>query len=290
MGRAKTSYIGAHVSSAGGLYRAIGNARGIGADCVQIFGSSRRQWHVRMPSVEEAERYRSEARECSLGSTYLHAAYLVNLGSADGAIYRRSVSSLAGHLAIAEMIGAEGLIFHAGSAGEGEKKEIFDQVVSGMREVLRSVPGATRLIIENAGSRKKIGAGLDEIGALLRAVRSERVKVCIDTAHALEAGIIETYAPAHIRRFMDEIEREIGLKNVVAIHANDSKTPHNSQRDIHENIGEGYIGIEGFRNLASEKRLLDKTWILEVPGFDGRGPDKENIARLRSCFPKTNAM
>ncbi len=140
-------------------------------------------------------------------------------------------------------------------------------------------------MIENAaGGGQKIGANARDIGAILRAVKSKQLKVCFDTAHAFEAGLVDEYTPAKTKKLFDEWAREVGIKNIIALHVNDSKTAFNSHHDRHENIGEGYIGISGFRNLAKEKRLRDKAWLLEVPGFMGAGPDKKNIEILRGCF------
>ena len=118
---------------------------------------------------------------------------------------------------------------------------------------------------------------------MLKAVASERIRVCLDTAHAFEAGLLR-YAPDEIKKICDEFDDLIGLDNLVVLHINDSKSVFDSHHDRHENIGEGHIGIEGFRSLAREQRLHNKAWILEVPGFNNEGPDKKNVDILRSCF------
>lgn len=276
--------LGAHVSAAGGVYNAITNAEALGAECIQIFGSSPRQWQVRVPSVADVKKFKELHAKSRVRDVYLHAAYLVNLASPEAATRKKSVESLAGHLKIADALGAKGLIFHIGSGKTKDREWAVAQAVKGMREALKRAPGKTWLIMENAaGGGAKLGFDAKEMGALMRGVRSSRVKVCFDTAHAFESGIIE-YALGDIKKEFDAWEREVGLKNIVAIHANDSKTPFGSKHDRHENVGEGYIGMKGFRALAKEKRLWDKAWILEVPGFEGTGPDKKNLARLRSCF------
>jgi AP endonuclease-1 len=96
--------------------------------------------------------------------------------------------------------------------------------------------------------------------------------------------LIESYTSRLIKKFFDEFDNLIGLEHLSVLHANDSKTPYNSHHDLHENIGNGYIGLEGFKNLASDKRVRNKPWILEVPGFEHLGPDKKNIELLNSCF------
>lgn len=277
--------IGGHVSAAGGVWKAIENAEAIGAECIQIFGASPRGWAARVPKKEDVAKYRAALEASGVKAVYLHAAYLVNLASPSVDLRKKSVQSLSDHLAIAEAIGANGLIFHIGSGKELPKEDAFKKAVEGMKAVLKAVPGRSQLIIENAaGGGQKIGANAADIGAILRAVGSKRVKVCFDTAHAFEAGLIDEYTPTKTKKLFNEWEKEVGMENIVALHVNDSKTVFNSHHDRHENMGEGYIGLTGFKNLAREKRLYDKAWLLEVPGFTGEGPDRKNIEILKGCF------
>ncbi|MBI5420863.1 MAG: deoxyribonuclease IV [Parcubacteria group bacterium] len=277
--------IGAHVSASGGLFRGIENAQAIGAECLQLFGASPQQWVARMPSDEDFARFREARKKSGIGPVFLHAAYLPNLATADHGMYEKSIKNLSEHLAIAERMGVEGLIFHVGSGKEAPKEEAIKKAVLGMKKILKVVPGKTMLIMENsAGGGQKLGSSAHEMGLMLKGVDSGRIKICIDTAHAFEAGTVEGYTKEHVKQFCDEWDKEIGLENVVALHVNDSKTVFNSHHDRHENIGEGYIGLEGFKNIAAEKRLHNKAWILEVPGFDGNGPDKRNVDILKSCF------
>lgn len=278
--------IGAHVSVSGGLYKAIENAKTIGAETMQIFGASPRKWQAQPPKPEDVEKYKKLLAESGISPVYLHAPYLVNLASADKDLWDKSVKNLSEHLIIAELIGANGLVFHIGSSnGESSKDSAILRVVEGMKEVLLKVPGKTQLIVENsAGGGQKVGSNAAEIKSILKKVGSDRVKVCFDTAHAYEAGIINGYTPENIKNLFDEWDREIGMENIVVFHINDSKTPFNSNNDKHENIGDGHIGIQGFMNLAKDSRLNGSSWILEVPGFDGNGPDRKNIDILKSLF------
>ncbi|MEK7479188.1 MAG: deoxyribonuclease IV [Patescibacteria group bacterium] len=277
--------IGAHVSTAGGLASAIENARAIGAECIQIFGASPRQWAARLPAKEEAEKFKNALKESGLGPVYLHASYLVNLGSGDAGILRKSIQNCSIHLRIAELLGAQGLIFHPGSTkGHKKKEDGLTQEVGAMKQVLKNAPGETALFMENtAGGGNKIGS-IEDLAYLFAKVKSSRVKVCIDTAHAFEAGMITEYTPENIKKFADAWEEAIGFEHIPVLHANDSKTIAGSHHDRHENIGEGYIGKGGFANLAKEKRFRDKDWILEVPGFGGDGPDKRNVQILESLI------
>lgn len=280
----KRPNLGAHVKAAGGLYRSVENAQAIGAETIQIFGASPRQWRAKTPSKDVVLRFKEEFKNSNIQSVYLHAAYLVNLATSDKDLHKKSVENLAIHFEIANMIGAKGLVFHIGSDKGLNREEALMRVVNGMEQVLKKVSGETLLIMENSsGGGGKIGSDLFEIGKLLKMIKSKRVKICLDTAHAFEAGKIK-YESAEIKKYFDKWEKEIGIDNLVVLHANDSKTAYGSNIDRHENIGEGYIGKTGFKNLVREKRLWNKDWILEVPGFDGKGPDKKNLEILKSCF------
>jgi deoxyribonuclease-4 len=271
--------IGAHVSVAGGLYKCFENAYRIGAQAVQIFGSSPRAWTTKQPSAQDIETYEEAKRKSEVKAVFLHAPYLVNLATDNDELYEKSIVNLSSHLKIATAIGADGLIFHIGSG------ENMERVVAGIKQVLKNVPGKTPLVIENsAAGGKKVGARPEDIGAIMKKVGSSRVKMCLDTAHIFEAGEIESYTPANIKKLLDRIDGSIGLENLVALHANDSKTLFNSHHDRHENIGEGHIGLVGFKNLAKEKRIAHTAWLLEVPGFDGEGPDKKNVDILKKLF------
>lgn len=279
--------IGGHVSTAGGLAEAPANAKRIGAQTIQFFGASPRQWHAQMPDANTVAAYKSAYAKSGLSSTFLHAAYLVNLASPSEETRAKSIKNLSAHLRIAELLESDGLIFHIGSGKELPKETALALVVENIGAVLEAVPGRTRLIIENAaGGGQKIGSTASEIGMILDAVASERLAACFDTAHAFEAGIVKEYRRETVRMLCDEWNQAVGLERIVALHVNDSKSAFNSHHDRHENIGEGYLGIASFRALASEQRLRDKAWLLEVPGFDGMGPDAKNIAILKSCFKK----
>lgn len=276
-------YLGAHVSAAGGHYKAIEKAKELGANTIQIFGASPRQWKVNIPSVESVQRYKESLIESEIKSVYLHAAYLVNLAG-EGDLYEKSVDNLTSHLEIACALEADGLIFHIGSSKEKDGERARKRIVKGVREVLQRVNGSAKLVMENAsGGGGKIGSTFDELIALYRAMDSKRIGMCLDTAHAFESGMLR-FVESEIKKFFDRWDEEIGMESLVALHINDSKTKFGSGSDRHENLGEGEIGLSGFKTLAKEKRLQHTSWILEVPGFDDMGPDKRNLDILRGCF------
>jgi deoxyribonuclease-4 len=282
--KGKIFKIGAHVSISGGLYKSIESAESIGANTFQIFGASARSWKTRLPDAQAVQRYKDCLRKSGLGPVFLHAPYLINLASSDRAIWDKSIQNCSEHLSIAKLLGATGLVVHVGSAKGGDRDAALRKTAEGIRQVLKNVPGTTSLIMENAGSGDKIGARIEDFQAIIQQVKSKRVKICFDTAHAFEAGWIEFFTPAEIKSLFNRLNKEAGEGRLVVIHANDSKTPFNSHHDRHENIGRGHIGLAAFKNLAKEKRLRHLPWILEVPGFEGNGPDEKNINLLKSCF------
>jgi deoxyribonuclease IV len=267
--------IGAHVSTSGGVVHAIANAKRIGAEGIQFFGASPQMWAARGPKPDEVKAFRAAYKDSGLRAAYLHAAYLVNLGSSNPIFFMKSVQSLIDHLAITEALGIDGLIFHLGSSKGMSREAALEQEIEGMRKVLAAVPGATHLLMENsAGGGEKIGASIEEMEYLFKKVDSERVKICLDTAHAFEAGMVSEYTPESVKKLVDGWNNAVGIENMTVIHANDSKTETESHHDQHQNIGQGFIGLKGFQALAGDARLRDKAWLLEVPGFDDEGPDE----------------
>ena len=281
--------IGAHVSTAGGLRRAVGRTADIGAEAMQIFASSPRGWAFKTPSDEDVAVFRDSSRKAGLGPTVLHAIYLVSLGSPDPVLAGRSAESLTRHLETANRLGALGLIFHAASHRGAGLDAVFDQFVSAMGGVLDSAPGEALLMLENsAGQGNHIGSTFAEIGRLVKAIDSPRVRVCLDTQHSWAAGY-DIASPDGLHATMGEFDREIGLELLSAVHMNDSKRPLGSGVDRHENIGEGLIGREGLKTFMSHPVVRDLPFYLEVPGFGGQGPDARNVAILKTMRDEVGA-
>lgn len=277
--------IGGHVSTAGGLVATIENAKRIEANCIQIFASSSRQWKITWPSKESAEAFKKAKKEARIDPVYLHAPYLINLASPESAHAALSAKTLLEYLKLSDFIGANGVIFHIGSGKDSLRDEAIAVVVRHLKEILKAHKGASELIIENAaGGGAKIGATLVEVGEIMRQAPGKHLKFCFDTAHYFEAGQIEHYSEANVKKLAADMKRYVGRENLVALHVNDSKTAFNSHHDRHENLGKGHIGLAGFRTLAAEPLFRNTPWLLEVPGFDNEGPDKENIDIAKGCF------
>ncbi len=277
--------LGAHVSVAGGLHNAFANAEKIGAKALQIFGASPRQWKAKLPDPEILKKYK-EAKVKGW-PVFQHASYLPNFATPDDELYAKSIANLTAHLQIAEAIGSVGLIYHIGSHKNSDPDTAAKRISDGMHQVLKNVPGKANLIMENsAGGGQKMGLTAEEIGKIYQVKPHPRIKVCIDTAHAFGAGVLETYSPSELDKFKKACDKGFGLENLIVLHVNDSKVPFNSQKDRHENIGEGHIGLQAFQNLADDKFFSTIPWLLEVPGFEKGGPDKKNIDIINSLFKK----
>ena len=277
--------LGAHVSAAGGLDKSIDRAESMGAETIQIFASSPRVWESKTPAEENISAFREKSGKANISPIFLHAPYLVNMGG-DEELLEKSIKALVGHLKIGKDIGAAGVIFHLGShKGVGFEK-IRDQTIVSIQEILIKTSSGISLIIENsAGMGSHIGSSFEEIGTLIRAVNNPRMKVCLDTQHCIAAGY-NIADPEGIKSSLDEFDKMIGLSKLVVVHANDSKMELGAGVDRHENIGEGHIGMEGFENIMRYPAFNDIPFILEVPGFDKKGPDKQNLDRLKNIRSK----
>ncbi|GMR19230.1 MAG: deoxyribonuclease IV [Patescibacteria group bacterium] len=273
--------IGAHVSIAGSLDLAIDRAVEIGAECIQIFGSAPQSWQSFIFPLEQVDKFQKKREEQGISPVFLHAIYLINLASSNSRILGNSLTSLIQYLKFGRVIGAEGVIFHMGSHKGRGFEAVAGQLVEAVSQVLSRTRESGRLIIENsAGAGGVVGASFREIGLVVKAVRDPRVAVCLDTAHAFESGY-DLRTKKGLEQALDEFDREVGLEKLVAVHANDSRTSLGSHRDRHENIGDGEIGLRGFKGIISHPDLRDLPFILETPGFGRHGVGRKNIETLR---------
>ena len=274
--------IGAHVSTAGGIRKAVGRAVEIGCETIQIFGSSPQGWAFKPVSGDEIETFRQEVSEADIGPVFLHAIYLINLGTPKEDVLEKGIQSLINYMGLAASIGAAGVIFHPGSHGGQGYEAIFPQIVSSIQRVLEHSPEGPSLLLENmAGMGQHIGAKFSDIGRILKAVDSPRLRVCLDTQHTFAAGYDMTTRQS-IEAMISEFDQDVGVANLLAVHANDSKRPCGAGVDRHDNIGEGFIGEDGFEAIMGNSAFQQVPFLLEVPGFEGKGPDRQNIDILKN--------
>lgn len=275
--------IGGHVGISGGINNAVTSTLSIGGNAMQIFAGSPRIWARSLFPTQAAEDFKQLAMTHDLNPVYIHALYLTNLASDNPEILTKSKNALIMDMKNSALIASSGVVLHIGShQGRGWEHDRA-QVINTILEVLKETPENSILLLENsAGQNGKIGSLL-QLKDILDAVPSPRLKVCLDTAHAFEAGYNFT-TDEGLEMWIKEIESTIGLDKIELLHLNDSKTPLGSGRDNHQNIGDGYIGEDGIKRLINHTKLSHLPLILEVPGLEGAGPDKENIERVKTLL------
>jgi deoxyribonuclease-4 len=273
--------IGAHVSSSGGIHTAIDRAEAMGADSVQIFTQSPRTWRPTNHPPENFETFKERRAEVGLGGVLCHALYLINLANPKDDFYEKSVAALANTVDVGCAIEADGIVFHVGSHLGAGLEEGLDRVVAALRVVLDRCSDTTWLLMENtAGTGATIGRSVEELALLFdRLDRHPRLGVCLDSCHLYASGYDVTNEAA-LNALLDEVDRELGLDRLRALHVNDSATPLGSNRDRHANIGEGLMGRK-LGEFLGNPRLQGLPAVLEVPGENRRGPDADEVRKAK---------
>ena len=280
--RSPAPAVGAHVSAAGGLYKAVGRAQDIGAEAIQIFGAAPQMWRRKTHADDDIARFRDAAADVKLGPVFIHAVYLINLASPNPELFEKSVAALTAELRLGSQIGAEGVIVHVGShMGAGFETQL-PQVVDGIRRTLDDSPDDILLCLENnAGAGRSVGSSFDELSAMVEGAANERVRLCLDTCHLHAAGY-DVSTERGLRDTVKAYRAEFSDDQLAAVHANDSKTELGSGKDRHENLGHGSIGLPAFRRMVRNRLLRSAAWLLEVPGYQTDGPGEPDVAMLRA--------
>jgi deoxyribonuclease-4 len=282
--------IGIHTSIAGGLENAALKAVELGANTFQIFSTSPRMWRAAPLRPEQIRRLRALRAQHDLAPLVVHDNYLINLAAREPLTRARSIKAFRGELERALAIGAEYLVAHPGSYRGQTLGQGIEAVAEGLREAARGLKSRRlAILLENtAGAGALIGSRFEELAhlrALARRGLGFRVGFCLDTAHALASGY-DVASAKGLRATLKEVECVLGLANVPVIHANDSKAPLGSRRDRHQHIGQGYIGVEGFRRILNHPKLRAKAFILETP-VDKQDDDRRNVETLKSLCRKS---
>ncbi len=275
---------GAHVSSAGGIYEAVGRATELGCRSLQVFPQSPRVWKPAVHPEESLARFRELASEAGGMVAVCHAPYLINLAGTDELTVERSEAVLAQALRTGRGLGALAVIVHLGShLGSGFEAglERADPV---LRRVLELAGDGTWLLLENtAGAGGTMGRTIAELATVIdRCGAHPWLGVCLDTAHLYASGI-DVGDAAAVDAMLDELDATIGLGRLKALHINDSQMELGSNRDRHANIGEGLIG-ERMSAFLGRPRLQELPAVLETPGHDGKGADAQCMQALERLW------
>lgn len=277
--------IGAHVSAAGGLGKLLQRADELGVEAIQLHPSAPQNFRQCAFPANEIGQFQLATKSHEV-PVYFHSIYLINLANPDDKLWHASIGSIQHYLELATGFGAVGSVTHVGShkgLGFGAVAERLKQAAQKMAKHFsehKIKPGF--FIIENtAGGGGTLGRDINELKELFDIFSAEiPTKICLDTCHLFASGVAVDN-PTKFDAWLQEFDKTIGLKNLTAIHFNDSKTDFNSNRDRHENLGEGQIGATGLQHVLNHPKLSNVDFILEVPGV-GKGPDKENIDRAKS--------
>jgi deoxyribonuclease-4 len=269
--------IGAHVSPAGGLPKAIERGVERGCRAIQIFNQSPRMWRAGAYPQEDVAAFRAAMAASPIDAVVIHAVYLLNCASEDGDIRAKSLASLTNSLRVGHSIGARAVILHPGSAKTGHVGEAIARAGATIAEALRESEGCELHLENTAGAGGTLGRSLQELAALLEAAGAgPRLGVCLDSCHLLASGY-DIRTPAGMASTMRQARRLLGAGSVRSLHLNDSQTPLGSNRDRHANLGAGELGEQGVSAFLSASGIQRLPCILETPGENREGPGRAEI-------------
>ena len=269
--------IGAHVSTAGGLHRAVERGVELECDAIQIFHQSPRAWRPTNFGQRDFDSFNEAVEGSRLRSTVIHAVYLINTATPDGTIRGKSLSSLLHAVRLGDAIGADGVVLHAGSRKQDPLEEAIARSGEVVREVLAETERCPILFENTAGTQGPLGRDFDELAMLIEAAGGgERIGACIDCCHLFASGF-DILEPDGLSAVVDDLDRLVGLDRLVALHVNDSAVPAGANRDKHASVGKGEMGRKGIATFLSEPRFEDLPALLETPGPEKKGPDRAEV-------------
>lgn len=258
--------LGAHMSIADGFEYSIERGTSIHCATIQIFTKSNRQWQAKQITQEQIDAFKKAARNSNISPIVVHASYLINMGSADATLHKKSVAAFKEELLRCESLEIPYFIFHPGSHVGFTEKDCLNKITDSLNEILAQVPDKTTVLLENmAGQGSTVCYRFEQIAYILeKSSFKKRIGVCFDTCHAFTAGY-DFRTPQTYEYMWKEFDEIIGLEYLKVIHLNDSKKDLGSRVDRHEDIGKGKLGLETFRLIMNDERLFDIPKILETP-------------------------
>lgn len=277
---------GSHLSISGGTHNAILEAERLGFGTVQVFTKNQQQWKCNPLDPGAIAQWKEHQGRVKFEKTVSHDSYLINLASPDDVLWNKSIDLFTEELNRCVLLGIPFLVTHPGAhVGQGEEAGLM-RVAKGLDEVHRRIKSKeviTCLEI-TAGQGTCLGCKLEHLATITEQCKApERLGVCLDTAHLFAAGY--DFRGRKFSALMKEIEQTVGVDRVHVLHLNDSKKELGSRVDRHDHIGQGKIGLEGFKPFVREKRFKNVPKILETPKEkhpDGRDWDAVNLETLKS--------
>ncbi len=277
--------IGIHTSKSGSFERAALKAYELGANTFQIFSTSPRIWRTGTPDPIDIRNLQNAREKYDLHPLVVHDSYLINLASCDPAIRASSIAAFRSELQRSMAIGADYLVMHPGNCKDQPIEQGLMNVIDGLAESARGLSGMLTILLENTvGAGSQLGSKFEEL-AVIRQLAAPRLDLaigyCLDTCHCFASGRYDVSTADGLDETVRAAETILGLDNVPVFHTNDSKGANGSHLDRHANIGEGKIGVEGFRRILNHPKLMMKAFILETP-VDEPGDDLKNVNALKS--------
>ena len=283
--------LGAHMSVAGGLPRAVERAVMHRCDALQIFAKNASQWRGRIVPREEIREFRARVKASGIHPVVSHASYLINLATTSAPLRQQSLDAMGDELDRAEALGLLGVVLHPGCYTIGSEAEGLELIAECLLELLKARRrGKTMVLLEHtAGQGTALGATFEQLASIIAKMNDHaRVGVCLDTCHLLASGY-DICSPEGYESTFRQFGRLVGFDRLRVFHLNDSKKPLGSRVDRHEHIGQGALGLEPFRRIVNDRRFRGLPMLLETPKTEGRSPtqiqidplDERNLTTLR---------
>jgi len=273
--------LGVHCSIKGGLQNAFHEAKSLGIDTFQVFTKNQKQWKEKIIDTEEKSGFLNTYKTSRVKMIFSHASYLINLASNDDSLWVRSTKALIDEVQRCHDLGLNFTILHPGSAKELGKQKGIKKTIQALKTTLRATKNSTvKILLENtAGQGTSIGYRFEHLKQIMDGVDSSRIGMCFDTCHAFAAGY-DIRTKSGFEGTMEGLDNIIGLKNLHAIHLNDSKGELGSHLDRHEHIGKGKLGLEPFRQIMNRFTHIPK--VIETPKKNNM--DAVNLEVLRGLI------
>ncbi len=273
--------IGAHVSTAGGLDKAVGRGVDIGCEAIQIFNQSPRMWRPTNYGEEDFAAFREAMDDSPIEAVVIHAVYLINCATNDPELRQKSLAALTHALRIGDGIGASGVVLHPGSQKDQPLQASLERAGGVIAEALEESDRCSLLIEQTAGHKGLLGRDFDEVARLIDlAGGGDRLGLCLDSCHMFVQGM-DIIDQGRLSEIVDEADEKVGLDRLRCIHVNDSAVPLGAHLDRHANVGQGEMGKNGLAAFLSEPRFEGLPATLETPGPDKRGSDESEIKAAR---------
>ena len=257
--------IGAHMSVAGGVSKAVARARLHACEALQIFTKNASQWKGKPLDSVEVTAFRTALDATDIKPVVSHASYLINMATTFAGLRDQSTAAFTDELERAELLGLLGVVIHPGTCTAGTEEHALRLIAESIRTALKMTSGRTMVLLEHtAGQGRTVGHRFEHLSTILEHLDgSPRVGVCLDTCHLLSSGYDITTEEGYNRTF-DDFDRIVGLDRLKAFHGNDSKKPCGSRIDRHEHIGDGCLGLEPFRRLLRDPRFTKLPILIET--------------------------